>query len=356
MWPQALATHSATLGKIQLTMPHCHLLTSEPTDLSTHDEYLSPTTATGVGPSFRFAATFGRRGFRPLALAAVVAVASFAVVPRGSAQQVPVAPEAKSFDLGAFKAAVLRDGALEFPNDGKIFATNASPADVEKALKDAGAPTDKIRLDIDALLVQMPGHVVLIDTGYGSPASVLQKSLALAGVSPAQVTDIFITHAHHDHVGGLVDAQGRPAFPKATIRMTAKEWAFMQTEPDLRTEVPAIKAQVKTFEPGDSVVPGITSVDLAGHTPGQSGYEIVSHGHRLLDIGDVAHSSIVSLANPGWTLAWDADKPEATEVRQNELEHLADTRELMFAPHFPFPGVGRIEHAGDGFHFKPDIP
>lgn len=290
----------------------------------------------------------------PLLCGVVVAVAGACVA---SAQGVPCPSGAKPFALGEFKVTILRDGALEFPNNGKIFATNASPAAVGKALRDAGAPTDKIRLDVDALLVQMPGHVVLVDTGFGAAGNgVLSQSLTLAEVKPEEVTEIFITHAHDDHVGGLVDAQGHPAFPKATIWMSTKEWAFMQAEPDLRAEVPVIKAQVKTFEPGDSVVPGITSVDLAGHTSGHVGYEIVSHGHRLIDTGDLAHSSIVSLANPDWTLAWDSNKKEASAIRRQELQHLVTTHALMFAPHFPFPGVGHIKRAGDGFRFEPELP
>ena len=266
-------------------------------------------------------------------------------------------PGATSFNLGEFRITVLRDGALVFPNDGSIFATNASPAAVSKVLRDAGASPDTIQLDIDTLLIQMAKHVVMLDAGYGvTGKSVVRDSLGLVGVSPNDVTDVLITHAHPDHVGGLVDTQGHLAFPKATIWMSAKEWAFMQTEDDVRAEVPVIKAKVKTFEVGKPVLPGITPVVLSGHTPGHVGYEIVSQGHKLIDIGDMAHNAIISLARPEWTLAWDSDKPQAARTRREELQQLANTRELMFAPHFPYPGVGRIEQAGRGFSFLPDQP
>ncbi len=197
----------------------------------------------------------------------------------------------------------------------------------------------------------------MLDAGYGlAGKSVVRDSLGLVGVSPDDVTDILVTHGHPDHVGGLVDTQGRLAFPNATIWMSSKEWAFMQRENDVRAEVSILKAQVKTFETGKPVLPGITPVALPGHTPGHVGYEIVSQGYKLIDIGDMAHNAIISLATPEWTLAWDSDKPQAARTRRQELQQLTNTRELMFAPHFPYPGVGRIEQVDRGFSFRPDPP
>lgn len=279
--------------------------------------------------------------------------------PRSLADEEPVAtgPEVKAFRLGALEISVLRDGGLAIPNDGSVFGLNAKPANVAQVLRNTGAPTDKVRLDIDVLLVRMKGHLALIDSGYG-PAGhgVLTKSLASAGASPGEITDVLITHSHTDHVGGLVDAQGNSAFPQATIRMSANEWSFMQSRADTRAIATAVKAQVKTFEPGRALLPGIAPRALRGHTPGHVGYEITSQGQRLMDIGDAAHSSIVSLAKPDWTIAWDSDQGQGVKTRRQELQHLASTHELMFAPHFPFPGVGKIVPAGDGFRFQPDVP
>lgn len=295
-----------------------------------------------------------QRPFLRFRVTAALALLIAIVAPNTFARVVRVPPEARSFGLGALKISVLRDSALVFPNDGAIFGVNAGTAAVAKILREAGARTDMIRLDVDTLLVRMPKHLVLIDAGYGvAGRSVVRQSLSLIGVSPDDVTDVLITHAHPDHVGGLIDLEHRSAFPKARIWMSAKAWTFMHHEGDVRTEVPAIEAQVRTFKPGLEVLPGITSVALPGHTPGQVGYVIASQGDKLVDTGDIAHSSIISLAKPGWTLAWDSNKSEAVTTRRHELRQLADTHELMFAPHFPFPGVGRIEATGDGFRFQP---
>jgi glyoxylase-like metal-dependent hydrolase (beta-lactamase superfamily II) len=269
---------------------------------------------------------------------------------------VPVDPGAVSFRLGELQLTALADNQFAFPNDGKIFGVDAGPAAVSAVLAKAGAPTDTVTVRVDALLVRGQGHVVLLDTGAGlSVHGVLQQSLAKAGVTPDQVTDVLITHSHFDHIGGLVGADGRPAFPKAAIRMSANEWAYLQTQDGSKAIAQAIAPQVKTFEPGQTVVPGITAVGLYGHTPGHVAYEIVSGGERLLDIGDSAHSSIVSLAEPGWIMQFDKDAQAGKAQRIDLLTRLSKSHEVIFAPHFPFPGVGRVEPQGQGFVWKPTL-
>jgi glyoxylase-like metal-dependent hydrolase (beta-lactamase superfamily II) len=265
----------------------------------------------------------------------------------------PVPPAAHMFSVGKLQLASLHDAQFVFPNDAKTFGVGADPAQVGAVLRAAGAPTDRITLSVNQLLVRTGHRVVLIDTGIGPKmhGSIL-ASLAEAGVKPTAITDVLITHSHGDHVGGLLDASGKLAFPKATIRMSSAEWAWMQTKasPEM---VKAISSHVHTFEPGAQVAPGITSVALKGHTPGHVGYEITSGDAHLLDIGDLAHSSIVSLQKPQWTVEFDTDDATGKATRATELKQLAGDQELVFAPHFPFPGVGHIGATGDGFVWQP---
>jgi glyoxylase-like metal-dependent hydrolase (beta-lactamase superfamily II) len=275
-----------------------------------------------------------------------------------SAAQGPVgvAPEARPFQLGALKLVALRDAQFVVPNDAKIFGTEVGPDEVGNVLTAAGAPTDKITLSVDALLVEAPGRMILLDTGLGPSAhGILLESLAKAGVAPTAITDVLITHTHGDHVGGVMSAGGGLAFPNATIRMSAKEWAWMQSQTGAATLVKLIASKVKTFEPGEMVAPGITAIAITGHTPGHVGYEVASGSSKLLDIGDTAHSSIISLAKPGWAMSFDSDAAAGKASRAETLARLSSTQELVFAPHFPFPGVGHVEKAGDGFTWAPTL-
>ncbi|HLZ79009.1 MAG TPA: MBL fold metallo-hydrolase [Sphingomonas sp.] len=290
-----------------------------------------------------------RRAIAPLAFALLTASPLLA----GPA---PAPAAATGFTLGTLRLFALRDMDNVVPNDASVFGTDVGVPAVTKALEQAHAPTDKITLSVDALLVVMPGHVVLLDTGLGSKmGGALMTSLADAHVKPDQVTDILITHSHGDHVGGLVTKAGALAFPHATIRMAAPEWAWMQAKGN-KVLVDAIRSKVLTFSPGTEVVPGIISVPLAGHTPGHSGYEIRSGTAQLLDIGDSAHSSIISLGHPGWTIGYDNDATQGRASREALLARLAASHERIFAPHFPYPGVGFVEKAGDGYRWAPALP
>ena len=275
---------------------------------------------------------------------------------RADIKFVPVAPAARSFQVGALTLTALRDSQIVVANDGKTFGLGVSTRKVGDVLSAAGAPADRITLSVNELLVRTGHRLILIDTGLGPQYhGALLASLKLGGVSPGDVTDVLITHPHPDHAGGLIDGQGRLAFPNATIRIAAAAWTSMQhnVPPAM---VRAIAPRIQTFEPGASIAPGIRSVSLPGHTPGHVGYEIFSGHARLLDMGDLAHSSIVSLARPQWPIEIDNDRVLGRQTRFKELSTLATTHERVFAPHFPFPGVGHIVAAGRGFAWQPGLP
>ena len=267
-----------------------------------------------------------------------------------------VAPAADTyaFRIGQLEAVALRDGALNFPVGGQDIPWKN--AEVSALLRASGVTDDTVHLSIQPLLVKDGDRIVLIDTGAGGQMGSegkLQASLRTAGVAPAQVTDILISHAHGDHVGGLV-ANGALVFPNATIRMSIPEWTALQSDAEMADLVRAITPRVQAFAPGSVVAPNITAVSLDGHTPGHSGYEIAQGGGRLLYIGDALHSSILSVQRPDWKNNWDKDNATAVATRQGLLERGASQHLLIYGNHFPFPGLGRFQRRDDGFVWAPE--
>lgn len=267
--------------------------------------------------------------------------------------------DAFRFRIGAFDAVALKDGDVDAPNDGKTFALGQPTEQVAALLAAAGAPTDVLHLSIQPLLVRAGERVLLFDTGAGdvewARGGRLPASLHAAGVAPAQVTDIFISHRHQDHVGGLLAPDGALAFPNATVHLSTAEWAGMQADTEAAALVAAIAPKVSAFEPGAELVPGtVTAVVDDGHTPGHSAYLVTSGADRLLYLGDTAHHFVVSVQRPEWTVAYDIDAPLAQTRRRELLQRAADANTRVYAVHFPFPGLGRFRTQGESFAWSPE--
>jgi glyoxylase-like metal-dependent hydrolase (beta-lactamase superfamily II) len=260
-------------------------------------------------------------------------------------------PDVHAFTIGAFQAAALRDGAGQFPNDNTVVAINKTKTEVDAVLTANGLPTEMLDLSIQPMIVRTTDKVLLFDTGaaasFGPGAGKLPASLQAAGVDPASVTDIFISHAHGDHILGLVTAEGALAFPNAAVHIAAPQWAAMQADTAIAALVAAVTPKVVAFEPGADLVPGVKAIDIQGHTPGHSGYLITSGDASIAYLGDMAHHSVISVQRPDWRIQFDGDAPTAEASRKKFLEMWAASGQRIFAPHFPFPGVGKVEKQGD---------
>lgn len=275
----------------------------------------------------------------------------------------PASADVYGFRIGALSATSLRDGALEFPNDNQVFGLGRTPDEVAAVLAGAGLPTDKLQLSLQPLLVKSGEQVLLFDTGaasnFGPTAGKLPSSLAAAGIEPGSVTDIFISHAHGDHVGGLVTGEGKLAFENASIHFSTPEWDYLRGLSaeaaqgigigDHAAFIAAITPKVATFAPGSEIIPGVVqAVEIKGHTPGHSGYLIGSGGDTLLYIGDAAHHSVVSVQKPEWGNGFDGDAANAAATRQALIREFAAAGQRVYAVHFPFPGLGKFEQREQG--------
>jgi glyoxylase-like metal-dependent hydrolase (beta-lactamase superfamily II) len=293
---------------------------------------------------------------------------SLAAVTAGAAPGAAVA-QFQPFKIGSYSAVALKDGGLEEPVDGKSFIVGQPNEAVGAVLRAGGAPADHFELSIQPLLVHAGAHVLLFDTGagvfFGDIAGKLPESMMAAGEKPANVTDIFISHAHGDHIGGLVTSSGTLAFPNATIHISAPEWKWLSGLsadeaknfgiPQVSALVSTIKPKVVPFEPGADLLPGIVkAVELKGHTPGHSGYLVESDADSVLVFGDAMHSYVVSVRKPSWQVAFDGDKQLGATTRVALVKSSAASGQRLYAEHFPFPGIGKIVKGKDGASWQPE--
>jgi glyoxylase-like metal-dependent hydrolase (beta-lactamase superfamily II) len=305
-------------------------------------------------------------------------VSVFAVVPalfmslaalNGEAAAATPVAQFQAFKIDSYSAVALKDGVIEEPVDGKSFIVGQPNQAVGAVLAAAGAPADHFELSIQPLLVHAGSRVLLFDTGagklFGDIAGKLPESMTAAGESPASVTDIFISHAHGDHIGGLITPAGALAFPNATIHISAPEWQWLGglTEDQAKNFgiqgvsalVSAIRPKIVPFQPGADLLPGIVkAVELKGHTAGHSGYLIGSGANSVLVFGDAMHSFAVSVRRPSWQVAFDGDKQAAAATRVTLVTSSAASGQRLYAEHFPFPGIGKIVKDKHGASWQPE--
>jgi glyoxylase-like metal-dependent hydrolase (beta-lactamase superfamily II) len=139
------------------------------------------------------------------------------------------------------------------------------------------------------VLLRAHGRIVVIDTGGFSMRTMLLKRFAERKVKPADVTDLLLTHSHHDH------SVNWPMFPNARIVIGADELAWSLNVPWGETPVAELymreldtRATLHRAKEGEEVFPGITACLAPGHTPGHLIYVLHADEHDVIFTGDAA--------------------------------------------------------------------
>jgi|WetSurMetagenome_2_1015567.scaffolds.fasta_scaffold95205_2 glyoxylase-like metal-dependent hydrolase (beta-lactamase superfamily II) len=251
-----------------------------------------------------------------------------------------------NFSIGTFDCQVFSDGTIKIPPDRQMA--------------------------VDCLFIKAGESNILIDSGEGKgvqPTSGhLIENMQAAGICPADVGLVILTHSHLDHVGGLVDEKGQPTYSNARYIMYRKEWDL--GTPSLRLKpgdeekgnlhsvnaakkIAAVRNRFDVSSGESDIIPGIKYVPAPGHTPGNAMVVVSSGKESLFCLGDIMHHPDELNGDPGFWARLDGNAEEAARSRAQIVSRAADAQALIFSGHFSYPGVGHIVKKGGRFLWEP---
>lgn len=276
------------------------------------------------------------------------------------------------FQVGSIGCTVLSDGYFSYP--APWFFPNADRASLLRTLESRRQPLDTVLSPYTCLLIQTGRHVVLVDTGGGGSSrtnGAIGARLEMEGIRPRDVDTVVLSHAHPDHIGGAIDAYGRPAFRNARYVIWESEWEFWtasRTDLDtlrlpegLKRDIEftarrclgALRFQVEPIDCETEIAPGVLAIPAPGHTPGHLAVLLASDGQRLLNIGDAAVHPL-HLEQPEWENGFDLAAGAAKATRSGLLRRAVSENMHLMAFHFPFPSVGKVAaRDGAGWEWTP---
>jgi glyoxylase-like metal-dependent hydrolase (beta-lactamase superfamily II) len=274
-------------------------------------------------------------------------------------------PSVHAFKLGGASVTVLSDGSMAMPLG--FVLPDRRRDDVAVAYREASRTLGELSLQVNVTLIRMGAETILVDAGSGPDFAPqrgkLADNLTKAGVKPEDVTRVIFTHAHPDHLWGVIDPlDGGTMFPNARHYMTAVERDYW-LKPGMESGVPEaargsaigtqrrlkeLGARIESVKAGAEILPGVSLIDTAGHTPGHVAVLVDGGGARLMVGGDALTEPVISFGRFDWRWAPDQDPDRAIASRKRLLDMLVAEKIPLVGYHLPWPGLGRVERAAGG--------
>ena len=287
-----------------------------------------------------------------------------AALPAAAQQAAPAQPGFHRFSIGGFTATTIFDGTARLNLPG--FVLNAPIEQVQATLAESFLPTDHYITPYTMTVVDTGRALVLFDAGTGGQLSQQatqgMANMRAAGIDPARITHVVLTHVHGDHITGLTTREGEAIFPNAELVVPDAEWRYWT---DRSNEAAAPERQrpnfanvARRFAPyasrtrrvmdGQEAVAGVRAVLAAGHSPGHTCWHVADGNAQFMVLGDITHRPELFARQPGFHVMFDFDPAAAAETRRRLLDRVAADRIRVTGYHFPFPAHGYMARLPDG--------
>jgi glyoxylase-like metal-dependent hydrolase (beta-lactamase superfamily II) len=268
----------------------------------------------------------------------------------------------KELMVGSTRIIALKDGDLTLPRE---ILLNLDEDTSNKISEENNQLTVS---EINAYLVFKNDKILLVDAGcrdlFGPTCGFIHEQIAKANVKSDDITDIFFTHLHPDHVAGAIDKDSKAIFPNAEVSVIEDELNFWSKDDFEDVEIngknfadlnkAVIKAygeRVKTIKTNQEIISGIYPVPLPGHTPGHCGFRIDDDNDSFVQMGDVLHTPNLQLANTNISVIFDVDVELGLKSRKQVFDMVCNDKIICSGGHMLEPKFGYLERFGDGYKF-----
>jgi glyoxylase-like metal-dependent hydrolase (beta-lactamase superfamily II) len=274
------------------------------------------------------------------------------------------------FELGDAEVTVVSDGPLPLGDPSGTF-TGVPKEEVKKMLSDNFLNPDNVVLEQNSPVVNTGDKLILFDTGMGTSKAFgpttgrQQKSLEEAGIKPGDIDAVVLSHAHIDHIGGIVGADEKPLFPNAQYYISQLDFDYWTDEGKLgsplkdfvvhaRKNLLPVRDRLMFFKDGEEFLPGVQAMAAPGHTVGHHMFMVTSNGKSFAFLGDLTHHAVLLLERPLMEFSYDTDPKQSAQSRVKMLTMLAANKIPVMSYHFAWPGYGHVAKNGDGFRYYPE--
>jgi glyoxylase-like metal-dependent hydrolase (beta-lactamase superfamily II) len=265
-------------------------------------------------------------------------------------------------NIGDIEVIALTDGATQF---GPELFPGTEEAEINKILAAAGTKT--IDTNFNAFIIKSGSDTMLVDAGprdlFGPTCGFLNAAMAEAGVETDDITHLFFTHLHPDHIAGALTKDGQPVFNNAQMILSEddhKFWAnstfldatLLQWQQLAKLAISAYSGRTEQIVNRAELISGVSALALPGHTPGHMGLRVDDGSDSFVHVGDIAHAPALQLANPEIGIAFDIDMDKARSTRKSTLDMVASDGMKISGGHMVRPKIGTLKRAGRGYFME----